>query len=369
MLGPSAGHSDLVVTAVTDPPATAMPSASFQIAATVGNQGTDPAPPTTTTFYIVNTSTGIKKGLKGGQSVPALAPGANASSVVTVTLYAETFAGTYFVQACADAPKNVSELNETNNCGNAAQALTVLRVPNLLVSSMTNPPAILPLGSTFKLTNSVRNVGSGDAGTSNTKYYLVSIVDGTKKALQGTQVVPPLDDGQTFSTQETLTVRDQTPTGQYKAQACADDGNDVLESLENDNCLTSTAIVKVVGPPDLIVTVLTVKDAPLSVARGGYLTITAATVKNQGESDALPSTVKFLLVNTVSGVPKNLDGTKDYALIHPGSTSTQQRIVTVSADTPVGTYVVQACADALNVVAEASETNNCLTATGIITVQ
>jgi len=43
--------------------------------------------------------------------------------------------------------------------------------------------------------------------------------------------------------------------------------------------------------------------------------------------------------------------------------------VTVSADTPVGTYVVQACADALNVVAEASETNNCLTATGIITVQ
>ena len=124
-----------------------------------------------------------------------------------------------------------------------------------------------------------------------------------------------------------------------------------------------------VGPPDLIVTVLTVKDAPLSVARGGYLTITAATVKNQGESDALPSTVKFLLVNTVSGVPKNLDGTKDYALIHPGSTSTQQRIVTVSADTPVGTYVVQACADALNVVAEASETNNCLTATGIITVQ
>jgi len=188
VLGPSAGHSDLVVTAVTDPPATAMPSASFQIAATVGNQGTDPAPPTTTTFYVVNTSTGIKKGLKGGQSVPALAPGANASSVVTVTLYAETVAGAYFVQACADAPKSVSELNETNNCGKAAQALTVLPVPNLLVSS---------------------------------KYYLVSIVDGTKKALQGTQVVPPLDNGQTFSTQETLTVRDQTPTGQYKAQACA----------------------------------------------------------------------------------------------------------------------------------------------------
>ena len=92
-------------------------------------------------------------------------------------------------------------------------------------------------------------------------------------------------------------------------------------------------------------------------------------MKNQGESDAPASTLKFLLVNTVSGAPKNLDGTKDYALIHPGLTSTQQRIVTVFADTPVGTYVVQACADSLNVIAEASETNNCFNATGTITVQ
>ena len=40
VLGPSAGHSDLVVTAVTDPPATALASTSFQVAATVDNQGT-----------------------------------------------------------------------------------------------------------------------------------------------------------------------------------------------------------------------------------------------------------------------------------------------------------------------------------------
>ena len=103
-----------------------------------------------------------------------------------------------------------------------------------------------------------------------------------------------------------------------------------VESIEDDNCLTSTAIVKVVGPPDLIVTLVTVKNAPLSVARGGLLTITAA-VKNQGEGDAPPSTLKFLLVNTVSGATKNLDGTKDYALINPGTTSSQQRIVTVFA--------------------------------------
>jgi hypothetical protein len=42
----------------------------------------------------------------------------------------------------------------------------------------------------------------------------------------------------------------------------------------------------------------------------------------------------------LGGAPKNLNGTKDYALIRPGLTSTQQQIVTVFLDTPVGTYVV-----------------------------
>jgi hypothetical protein len=91
-------------------------------------------------------------------------------------------------------------------------------------------------------------VGSGDAGTTSTKYYLVSTVDGTTKDLQGNQVVPPLDHGQTFSTQETLTVRQQTPNGQYKVQACADGGNDVVESIETDNPKPHLrGIVKVVG--------------------------------------------------------------------------------------------------------------------------
>jgi hypothetical protein len=368
VLGPTAGHSDLVVTGVTDPPATALPSSSFQSAAIVTNQGTDPAPPTTTSFYLVNTSTGIKKSLKGGQSVPALAPGASQSSVVTITLFSDTIAATYFVQACADAPKNVSEEVETNNCANAVATLTVPKVPNLQVSSITNPPAVVTLGTSFNLGNSVRNVGLGPAATTSTKYYLVSTLDGAKKDLQGTQVVPLLNGGQTFSTQQMLTVREDTLRGQYKVQACADGGHDAVESIEDDNCLTSQAIVKVVGPPDLIVTLVTVKNAPLSVARGGSLTITA-TVKNQGEGDAPPSRLKFLLVDTVSGAPKNLNGTKDYALIQPGLTSTQQQIVSVFLDTPVGTYVVQACADSLDVIPEASETNNCFTSTGTITVQ
>jgi subtilase family serine protease len=368
VLGPATGHSDLVVTAVTDPPADVLPSSTFTVTATVLNQGADPAGASTTSFYLVNPTTGTRKSLKGGQSIGALAPGESLSSGAALTLYSDTIPATYTLQACADGPKTLAEQNETNNCANAAQTITVLKVPNLLVNAMTNPPAVVTLGNSFKLTNSVRNVGTVSAGTTNTKYYLVSTVDGSRKDLQGTQIVPILNAGQTFSEQETLTVRPETLPGQYKVQACADGGKDVAESNEDDNCTTTTAVTKVVGPPDLTVISVLVKNAPLSVARGGTLTITAG-VKNLGEGDAPPSTTKYMLVHTVTGATKNLNGTMDYGVIRPGTTSSLQRVVTVFADTPVGVYVVQASSDSLDVVVETSETNNCFTTSATITVQ
>lgn len=366
--GPATGHSDLVVTGVTDPPADMLPSSTFTVAATVLNQGVDPAAASTTSFWLVNVANGARKSVKGGQSVGALAPGASASPAATLSLYSDTVPATYTLQACADGPKALAEENEANNCANAAQTITVLKVPNLLVSSITNPPATVTLGGSFKLTNSVRNVGSVSAGTTNTKYYLVLVADGTRKDLQGTQVVPILNAGQTFSEQETLTVREDTVPGQYKVQACADGGKDVAESNEDDNCTTTAAVMKIVRPPDLIVTNVVVKNAPLSVNRGGTLTITG-TVKNQGEGDTVPSTMKYLLVNSTTGATKNLNGTMDYGVIRSGASLSLQRIVTVYADTPVGVYVVQACADSLDVVVETSETNNCFTTTATITVQ
>ena len=164
VLGPSAGHSDLVVTAVTDPPATALPSASFQIAATVKNQGTDPAPATTTSFYLVNTSTGIKKSLKGGQSVPALAPGASDSSVVTITLFSDTIAATYFVQASrrrAEERVGRGRDEQLRQCRGRRSPCRRCRTSRSARSRIR--PRSVTLGASFKLTNSVRNVGSAAA--------------------------------------------------------------------------------------------------------------------------------------------------------------------------------------------------------------
>jgi uncharacterized membrane protein len=357
-----AGHSDLVVTALPNPPSSVLPGAAFTLAPTVANEGDDPAPASTTSFYLVNTSTGAKKNLKGSQAVPALSPGASASPDAALSLFSDTLPGTYFVQACADGPKGVSEDVEGNNCLNAAGTVTVQQVPNLTVSSISNPPGTASIGGKFNFTNSVRNTGSVVAAATSTKYYLVSTVDGTKQDLKGNQAVPALNAGQTFSLQVPLEVRVETLPGQYKVQACADGGKDVTEANEDDNCLTSSGIVKVVGPPDLVVTQVTVRNAPLTVARGGTLTITAA-VKNLGEGSAAASTMKYLLVHTVSGATKNLNGTQAYPILTSGSSSSIQKVVTIYLDTPVGTYNVQACADSAEIVPEVSDTNNCTTTT------
>ena len=176
---------------------------------------------------------------------------------------------------------------------------------------------------------------------------------------------------------ETLTIRataPPTPTGTYRVRACADGKKDVVESNEDDNCLTSSGTIKVTGLPHLAATAVSVKDAPLTVARGKSLIITS-TVKNVGDGDAVASTTKFLLVSTVvnpdgTRTAKNLSGTGwPHPLLHGNGLSTVTKTVTVFKYTAVGTYTVQACADGLDVVEEASETNNCAEASAIVTVQ
>ena len=72
-----AANPDLVVSTLSDPPATARAGDSFSLTAVVTNVVTSPgsvAGASTTKFYLVRGST--KKNLKGVQAIPELAPGA-----------------------------------------------------------------------------------------------------------------------------------------------------------------------------------------------------------------------------------------------------------------------------------------------------
>jgi subtilase family serine protease len=356
---------DLVVTALTDPPATALPGDSFPVTATVKNQGTGAIGTSTTKFYLVNVADSSRKNLNGLQSVPALPAGESAAPSATVVLYSDTTPGTYRLQACADGDGNLSESDETNNCLNSAGTVSVSDGPDLVVVSIGVPPISAQLEKTFKLANTVKNVGVVRSGPTVTKFSLVSAT--TTVDLGGTQDVPPLDPGAIFSEQATLTIRDTTPLGSYHVQACAN-SNNAIEHDHTNNCKQSLGSIKVGPRSDLAMISITVKNAPVTVAPGGNITVTTV-VKNQGGGSAAPTTTKLLLVNQATGATKNLKGTQSLTTIGPGVTRSTTTTLAVYSDTPPGTYVVRACADSAGKLAEDSELNNCADSTGTVTVQ
>ena len=151
---------DLVVTSVSSPPTDAFPGDHLSLTVVVTNQGTaatqvPPQSDNATTFNLVPVPAGSnpKKNLKGIQIIktPLAAGESDGASVpVTVALYSDTLPGTYQLQACADGKEFVAESDESNNCTTAAGTITVHQVPDLLVTSVTNPPASAGQGRTSR---------------------------------------------------------------------------------------------------------------------------------------------------------------------------------------------------------------------------
>jgi subtilase family serine protease len=125
------GRPDLVVTAVSNWPGNRAKGSSFGVTETVANQGPLGAGPSTTRYYLsLNDQRGIgDRLLMGSRAVPAIGPGSSfpAPGEVTVTIPLNIAEGTYFVLACADDLRRVTEVSETNNC--LASATTVVVMP------------------------------------------------------------------------------------------------------------------------------------------------------------------------------------------------------------------------------------------------
>jgi hypothetical protein len=118
---------DLVETALTNPPATATAGSSFSVTDTVTNQGSAAAGSTLTRYFLSLNATkgGTDILLSGSRVVPGLAAGGTSSGTVTVTIPGGTPANAYFLLACSDDSKAVTELNENNNCRASATKVTV----------------------------------------------------------------------------------------------------------------------------------------------------------------------------------------------------------------------------------------------------
>jgi subtilase family serine protease len=290
--------------------------------------------------------------------VTALAAGALSSGTVTVTIPAATALDTYHLLACADDTGHVSETNEGNNCTPAAGTVTVTR-PDLVVTSLGNPPATALPGGKFTVAETTTNQGTVSAAATTTRFYLsLDTSKGTgDHLLTGTHAVPILAAGAASPKTVSLTIPSTTPLATYFLVACADDLKRVVETSETNNCRASSSTV-VVGRPDLIET--TISNPPATAVPGASFAVTD-TAKNQGPLDAGSSTTRYYLsLNTTKGSgDRLLTGTRAVGSLAPGATSPGTVTVTIPSTTSTGDYFLLACADDLVEVTESDETNNC----------
>jgi hypothetical protein len=242
---------DLVVTALSNPPATASPAGTFAVTDTTANQGGRATSATTTTRYYLSTDQARNTGdtaLTGTRAVGALAAGSSSSGTVTVTVPSGMSAGTYFLLACADDDTTEAEQSETNNCRASTTSVQVtIGVSDLVVTAVSDPPATAFRRSRFTVTDTTQNSGTGSAGSSTTRYYLST--DQTRstgdRRLSGSRVVPGLAAGGQSTGSVLVQVPNGTNAGLYWLLACSDDTQTVTEGNETNNCRASATRVTV----------------------------------------------------------------------------------------------------------------------------
>jgi len=245
-------RADLTETSAFTTPAAPVraPGTTFSITDTAKNVGAVASPLSTTRYYLSLNQT---KGagdilLTGARTVPALAENLTSTAAVTVTIPSTTPVATYFVLACADDTSQVVETDETNNCVASSSGQVVVTRPDLVAESVTPPPTSKARGTSFTVTDTVRNAGAVASGASTTRYYLS--LDGLKNAgdtlLTGSRAVPGLAAGATSPPGTvTVTIPSTTLLNTYVLLACADDLNTVVETIETNNCTASATGVTV----------------------------------------------------------------------------------------------------------------------------
>lgn len=109
---------DLKESRLDDPPANLVTGQRFEVTDRTVNSGGSTAPETTVKYYLSLDTTqgpGDPK-FKVGRSVPSLGVDVGSLGHVNIRVPNSTPAGTYYLLACADGLKVVTEANELNNC-------------------------------------------------------------------------------------------------------------------------------------------------------------------------------------------------------------------------------------------------------------
>lgn len=286
-------------------------------------------------------------------NIPSLATNGSSEFSAPITIPNQLSQSNYYVVICADANNAVSESNENNNCTSYAINISIPK-PDLTISNVKFSPTPVLSSSPFSINYDVQNIGQDQATGSTTALYLSanSTLDGADQLL-GESPAQALTQGSTY--QGAFNVTKGFDAGNYYIIVCADSKNSVIESSENNNCV-STAISIINALPDLTVDVLDADKIVLNKVSPIKIRI-----KNIGTKKNAITTVANLYL---SGSP-DLDGSSVYLatvniplLDVNGFTDTTINYVLTNPDLEGNRYLVL-CIDPNNRISELSKNNNC----------
>ena len=228
------GTPDLVVESLSVSNATLTSGETFTLSATVNNRGSGRSGSTTLRYYRSGDSNVSANDTQvGTDSVSGLS--ASDSSPESVSLTAPSSAGTYYYGACVDAVSD--ESNTGNNCSSGVrvtvEADTGTGAPDLVVDALSVSDNTLTTGETFTINATVRNQGSGSAGSTTLYFYRSpDPTIATSDMEVGEDFVSNLSASDSSSEAATLTAP-STP-GTYYYGACVDAVSG--ESNTGNNC-------------------------------------------------------------------------------------------------------------------------------------
>jgi hypothetical protein len=316
---------DLVVAAATGPTLTG-PGVSFPVTTTIKNQGGQVAGPSVVTFHLAQTGQPDVL-LSASRSVSTLAPGAISGPLATtVTIPANTSAGTYFIKVQADGLGAVDEADETNN-SRATTAINVQR-PDLRVMSITAPTAAIrgkivgaPSGSVV-----VKNLGPGPSAPFDVQVF-ANRDEGPGSETPGAgdmilvRTVPTLAPGAQTTISGPIVVPESVSSvvrlaGNYYVSAIADPTGATSDPVLGNNALT--LLTKVPVLPDMsklqnttVVLSLTDDCGVNNLNLQGPFTATSQTATNpstfRGTMTLDDTVVGFHQVYNVTGTVRAID--------------------------------------------------------------
>ena len=149
------------------------PLESFQVEASVLNDGDGPSEATTLRIYrSADTTVDASDTEVGTAPVAGLAASEHADTAIRVR--SPLTSGTYYYGACVDAV--AGESDTSNNCSSAARVTVAEpgRPPDLVVVSPSISDSSPNAGAEFTLSATVRNRGEGPSAATTLRYYLSS---------------------------------------------------------------------------------------------------------------------------------------------------------------------------------------------------